>query len=195
MNIKCAICLDEKDSQFIYIMDTCNHKFCTACLRQYIENKIKNGETDSITCPDCKRELSIIEIKQLVDEDTFQKFEEFSVKKAISKMKNVVYCPNPLCGTPMIGDVQDSPLLICPNEKCKLRFCFNCKVSWHEGMNCEQYNKWKTSQQTVEAEEKYNQWKQENAKSCPDCGTDIQKVCTSHLVSYLLLSRMVVVIT
>jgi hypothetical protein len=76
----------------------------------------------------------------------------------------------------MIGDVNDSPMMICPNEKCKIHFCFNCKVPWHDGLTCDEYIKWKSSQKTQDAEQKFDEWKSvSNVKSCPDCKFVIQK--------------------
>jgi hypothetical protein len=120
--IECKICLDDTKASNIYILD-CDHKFCLQCLQQYISVKINNGEVDSIKCPDCKRPLSVTEIKQLSQnlqsevngadrkkqqrqqqqqQNLFDKFDRISLQKALSQMGDLVYCPNASCGNAMI---------------------------------------------------------------------------------------------
>eukprot|EP01080_Neovahlkampfia_damariscottae_P001708 gene1708-477_t len=176
MVIECSICFDEISSKDIYIMDECDHKFCRECLIEYITSKIKSGETDSIRCPDlkCKREMKLSELKQLVSQELIEKYDEFSLKKALAQMKNVIYCLNDKCNNAMIVDTEvEDNMIICNNEDCKMKICIQCKVPYHDGISCEEYQKWKLNSQ--ESEKQYSEWAQKNSKKCPQCKTDIEK--------------------
>jgi hypothetical protein len=176
MMIDCSICFEEISSNDIYIMDECDHKFCRKCLIGYITSKIKSGETDSIRCPDtkCKREMQLSELKQLVDHELLEKYDEFSLKKALSQMKNVLYCPNESCHNAMIvDDTSVEDYILCSNESCKMKICIHCKVPYHDGINCEQYQHWKLN--STESEKQYKEWAEKNSKKCPQCKAGIEK--------------------
>lgn len=112
--ITCKICFDDVPLSDIYIMDICEHKFCLTCLYQYLSSKINSFETDTIKCPSCNRQMEQSEIKQileLLENDSiesrtegglFDKFLEFSLKKTLSQMKGLIWCPNPKCDNAMI---------------------------------------------------------------------------------------------
>ncbi|KAL9654247.1 hypothetical protein ABK040_010279 [Willaertia magna] len=109
--IECPICYEQKKAEDgIYIMDNCNHKFCSNCIYEYVKDKILTADVDNIKCLECDRQLSVDEVKQILNqgkliddkEDLFEKFEEFSLKRALGGMKDLIWCPNPKCGNAII---------------------------------------------------------------------------------------------
>lgn len=171
--MNCGICLDETPIEDIYIMDECEHKFCKSCLCDYIKIKIKNGETDGILCPvlTCRREIQIREMTHLVSKEDMKKYEEFSLKKALSQMPNITYCPNILCNDAIQVIGNENHVMKCPS--CKIIFCINCKVEYHEGMTCKEYEEWKVK--SKESEKIYKEWASKNTRQCPNCKVDIIK--------------------
>lgn len=129
--ITCAICYEDKKPTdgTVFFMEECEHKFCSACIFEYVKDKIEKGEVDSIQCPECNRSLSVMEVKQILnqgklnkisqdgtshieDDDLFAKYEEFSLKRALGGMKDLLWCPNPKCGNAIIVEFnQPTPLL------------------------------------------------------------------------------------
>jgi len=110
-HIECKICFEDKPAKDIYIIDQCEHKFCASCIQAYVACKIKSFETDSIKCPSCQRHMEQSEIRQilsmnsasaqedemLTDEELFKKYTDFTLKKALMKMKGLIWCPNTEC--------------------------------------------------------------------------------------------------
>jgi hypothetical protein len=173
IRVNCPICLDEIPSDKIYILDCCDHKFCKNCITEYTRMKITDGETDSLTCPvlTCKREIEVKEIKQLLNSQEMKKYEDFSLKKALSKIPTVCYCPNRLCNN-AIDVVGCESCMKCP--ACATVFCSACKVEWHQGMTCMEYQEWKVK--SFESEKQYLEWILANAKNCPTCNVPISKI-------------------
>jgi hypothetical protein len=80
---------------------------------------------------------------------------------------------------------KNNPIITCSNENCRTQFCFVCKESWHYNMTCSQFQEWK--EKSKDDEILYNIWKNENAKSCPDCKNDIQKNGGCNKMSFLFI--------
>ena len=138
--ITCSICYEDKKPTdgTVFFMEECDHRFCCACIFEYVKDKIQKGEVDSIKCPECDRPLTVMEVKQILnqgkltklsneqdaheDDDLFSKFEEFSLKRALGGMKDLVWCPNPKCGNAIIVETSNSqnvtsPLPMSPQAK------------------------------------------------------------------------------
>ena len=122
--------------------------------------------------PDCKVTLHISEVRHLVPDNLFEKYERFVLRSALNGMSDVRWCPKPGCETAMVGDPHNL-MMICPSSSCKYTFCFNCKEEWHADSTCEQYQQWKL--ENSEADARYEKWVQENAKKCPNCSSPIEK--------------------
>ncbi|EFC50288.1 RING finger domain-containing protein [Naegleria gruberi] len=139
--ITCSICYEDNrpTDGTVFFMEDCEHRFCCTCIYDYVKDKIQKGEVDSIKCPECDRQLTVVEVKQILsqgrvnkisqshysqaeDENLFSKFEEFSLKRALGGMKDLVWCPNPKCGNAIIvespninSDLPTSPLPLSPS--------------------------------------------------------------------------------
>ena len=67
------------------------------------------------------------------------KYEEFTLRRVLSTMADVRWCPAPDCGYAVLAtNCAKCPQLHCMRPKCNTSFCFHCRDKWHEGMSCEQ---------------------------------------------------------
>ncbi len=57
--VLCQICFDEYPKADVFDAD-CKHTFCKGCWKDYLNDKVKDGKTIKIRCPDpkCKREVT-----------------------------------------------------------------------------------------------------------------------------------------
>ncbi len=98
--------MEEKSPSDIYIMDECFDRFCRHCISTYVDIKVKNYEISSIKCPECNHPLSEQEVKLILrmngEKSMVNKYEEASLKQALASMKNLIWCPNPVCGNAMV---------------------------------------------------------------------------------------------
>lgn len=80
-----------------YVFEECKHTYCKVCLTGYLEDKITEGNVLDVPCmcPDCTlllfHLLNLVgpttfqysDIKNLVDKEMFDKYEEFSFMAAL----------------------------------------------------------------------------------------------------------------
>ena len=80
---ECEVCFDDCKIEDMYTFDECFHRFCWTCSREYFTDKIRDGETRTITCPKdgCTHVCSYQEVKQVVPRAVFAKYEDFLVSR------------------------------------------------------------------------------------------------------------------
>jgi hypothetical protein len=60
----------------------------------------------------------------------------------------------------------------CPS--CGYDRCVECKIDWHEGVTCDQYNQWREDNE--QGDTRLNEYMgASGAKPCPKCGTGVVK--------------------
>lgn len=71
---------------------------------------------------------SIHQVKQLVDEDLFARYDRLLLQSSLDLMADVVYCPRQSCGTAVMVE-PDTTMGIC--SACHYAFCTLCKMGYH----------------------------------------------------------------
>jgi len=173
----CEICMDEWNFEEMLFFYNCDHGFCRECMNGYCSAKIMNNEVLQIVCPNemCKKPLEYHEIKQVINEEVFVKYERFALIEALKQDPNTRWCPKPGCENVMIGH-PDIKKMQC--DKCHSEICFECNDIWHEGITCadSQYKK----VDHKKTDKKFKKWIKDNAKKCPKCKTPIEKISGCH---------------
>jgi len=170
----CPICCTDYPIEEMYTLDKCYHRFCFECLGRFVLVKVQEGQTQNMKCPDpdCKEFMTPAEVRHVVDEETYSKYEEFTLASALNAMPDIRWCPKPDCKNAMIGG-EENLMMVCSNSECRFSFCFKCKEEWHADATCEQYQQWR--RENSEADAKYDEWVKANAKMCPNCQAPIEK--------------------
>lgn len=113
---ECGICLDPKKGRICHRLILCGHVFCVACLQDFYNNCITEGDIDSVKCldPGCGKEpkaettptkrrkidytLNPSELLQIpIEQELVQRYVRLKRKKRIEADKNTVYCPRQWC--------------------------------------------------------------------------------------------------
>eukprot|EP00079_Xenopus_tropicalis_P015345 XP_004912890.1 PREDICTED: E3 ubiquitin-protein ligase RNF14 [Xenopus tropicalis] len=194
----CNICFSEKlGSECTHFKD-CQHVYCNACLKDYYTVQIQDGQVQALNCPEpkCSSVATPAQVKLLVGEELFSRYDRLLLQSSLDLMADVVYCPRPNCQTPVMLE-PGGTMGICSN--CNYAFCTLCKMTYHGVSACKlsaeklmalrneyleadeagkqfmekRYGKRMIQKALEEMESK--EWLEENAKSCPRCGTNIQK--------------------
>eukprot|EP01094_Clydonella_sp_ATCC50884_P018452 TRINITY_DN3414_c0_g1_i1.p1 TRINITY_DN3414_c0_g1~~TRINITY_DN3414_c0_g1_i1.p1 ORF type:complete len:1152 (+),score=321.53 TRINITY_DN3414_c0_g1_i1:239-3694(+) len=175
---ECTICYDVLPLGEMSALH-CGHWFDNECYRGYLESKIKDGETDEITCPD--KDCSIIvdeaTIASLVDEDLFSKYMRFMLGNFVKKHPQLRWCPHSTCGQAIESiTIPRAPgyFLMCT---CGTRMCFRCSGAPHWPAPCRTVD-WNLTRFREEADEDSNaveKWLRANTKQCPKCAVNIEK--------------------
>ncbi|KAM9311593.1 E3 ubiquitin-protein ligase RNF14 [Gastrophryne carolinensis] len=195
----CNICFCEKlGSECTYFKD-CSHVYCNGCLKDYFEIQIRDGQVHALNCPDhkCPSVAAPTQVKELVGEQLFSRYDRLLLKSTLDLMSDVVYCPRPSCQTPVMQE-PGGTMGIC--SSCQYAFCTLCSKTYHGVSSCKvtseklsllrddyltadeegkrflekRYGK-RVLQKAVEELESM-EWLEQNSKSCPRCGTFIQKI-------------------
>ncbi|VVA97600.1 unnamed protein product [Arabis nemorensis] len=177
----CMICMDEKPTSDIFRGTiNCTHTYCSECTIRYVATKIKEN-APRIKCPDveCTRLLEPYTCRDLIPRDVFERWEKILCKSLISSWDKH-YCPFKDCSAMMVVDDGSNANVTqteCPS--CHRLFCVQCKVTWHAGIGCEEFQRFGNSKKKSSDEEdailiqmaKSKQWRR-----CPSCKFYVDKV-------------------
>ncbi|XP_069620140.1 E3 ubiquitin-protein ligase RNF14-like isoform X1 [Ranitomeya imitator] len=193
----CNICFMEKlGSECTHFKD-CQHVYCNCCLKDYFEIQIKDGQVHALNCPEpeCKSVATPAQVKDLVGEQLFCRYDYLLLKSGLDLMADISFCPRPSCQTPVMLEPQGE-MGIC--TVCQYAFCVYCKKTFHGITNCT-VNSEKLAELLKEhqaadkkgkrlLEMRFEQlkkvveniknveWIGENSKPCPSCKAPIQKI-------------------
>ncbi|GMH27740.1 hypothetical protein Nepgr_029583 [Nepenthes gracilis] len=143
----CSICREDWSSLMIVTLK-CSHKFCSHCLRTYVDGKIQTGQLP-IRCPQlrCKYLISSSDCKMFLPLVTYDSLERaIAEDNALSSEKT--YCPYPNCSVLLdprecysawasSSSQSDNSCVECP--ACQRFLCVDCGVPWHTSLSCEEY--------------------------------------------------------
>ncbi|GAM27869.1 hypothetical protein SAMD00019534_110450 [Acytostelium subglobosum LB1] len=171
----CLICLDDFSPTQTYAL-SCDHRYCLACWKLYLENKIGEGpECISATCPAPKCKVKVHEeaFKKLVDGPVFDKYSTYVLRSYVDDNAQVKWCPAPGCNFSVRCERKErKEAVVC---KCGFQYCFSCSdadIGDHMPCPCSQVDKWL---QKASDESENVTWMLANTKKCPECRSPIEK--------------------
>lgn len=143
----CNICCEEKPL-LIMITMKCSHKFCSHCLRVYVDGKVQSCQVP-VRCPEpgCKYYISATECRSFLPFTSFESLEK-ALAEANLLHSDRIYCPFPDCSVLLdphkclsarasSSSQSDSSRVECP--VCQRFICVDCTVPWHSSMRCEDF--------------------------------------------------------
>ncbi|PBP17639.1 IBR domain-containing protein [Diplocarpon rosae] len=138
----CIICIEDFSEDIQppeWISLECLHKpaICAGCVMAYLESELDNKICDRISCPECIVILDYHDIKRLADQETFARYENFSLRRVVGADENFVWCQN--CDSGQIHETGTTqPIVIC--QSCGYRSCFFHSTAWHDRLTCDEYD-------------------------------------------------------
>ncbi|XP_063059264.1 E3 ubiquitin-protein ligase RNF14 [Engraulis encrasicolus] len=197
--LNCGICFTEKLGGDCLYFKICNHVYCNECMAEYFTIQIRDGNVQCLSCPEpkCTSVATPEQVKKLVGEAEFARYDRLLLQSSLDGMPDVVYCPRSVCRAAVMLE-PETKLAICP--ACQFAFCHLCNRGYHGVSACkakfeellamrEEYINASPAEkafmeqrygkhvlQRVVEESYSSQWLKENCKNCPLCGTNIQKI-------------------
>ncbi|XP_058484006.1 E3 ubiquitin-protein ligase RNF14 [Solea solea] len=194
----CGICFAEKMGANCLCFKECQHVYCQACMTEYFQIQIRDGNVQCLNCPEpkCTSVATPLQVKQLVDDELFARYDRLLLQSTLDLMADVVYCPRTSCGTAVMVE-PDTTMGIC--TACQYAFCTLCKLGYHGLSHCkinadelrnlrdeylsattqgQKFMEQRFGKRVIQkaVEESFSRdWLDENCKGCPRCGTNIQK--------------------
>lgn len=136
----------------------------------------KKSLISSIKCPvpDCKGSLDLEYCRPILPPEVFEKWGS-TLCEAMIVGSQRFYCPFKDCSAMLIDDgteevVRESE---CPN--CNRMFCAQCKVPWHTGIGCTEFQKLNKDEREKEDIMFMNIAKNNQWRRCPNCRIYVEK--------------------
>ncbi|EDO47022.1 predicted protein [Nematostella vectensis] len=194
----CDVCFSEKPGSMCLAFHNCGHVFCCECMTGYFTVQINDGSVKALTCPTSKCESQALpsQVKRVVSEETFAKYDKFLLQSSLDGMSDITYCPRPDCQSPVLVD-SESTIGLCP--ACSFAFCKICRLGYHGVSPCSiknsEFRKLRTEYLKATEEERAlldqrygrdrlkkvfeevvsEDWVKSNCTKCPSCSYQIQK--------------------
>lgn len=165
----CRICYDDTDESSSIALN-CNHHFCNTCYTSYLQIQVNEGiSCIHATCPEYKCQLAIPQnlFKQLLDEEAYEKYNNFVLSNFVDCHTSMRFCPTPDCSCIAIGTGVTKV-----DCECGVPFCFRCGEEVHDPADCDQVREWNVK---CNNESETANWILANTKKCPKCNTRIEK--------------------
>lgn len=138
----CEICADSKPQKDSFKIKGCSHSYCFDCMKNYVASKLQDG-VSHINCPvpSCPGLLEPEYCRDILPFEVFDRWGKLLCESVILASQKF-YCPFKDCSALLIDD-DDGVELITQSEcpSCFRLFCAQCKVGWHEGIECAEYQK------------------------------------------------------
>ncbi|CAF2102579.1 hypothetical protein HID58_019905 [Brassica napus] len=136
----CMICMDEKSPSDMF-RGNCTHSYCTECTVRYVETKI--GENVAgIKCPDvdCTHLIEPNTCRDLIPRNLMERWDK-ALCELLFMSSGKVYCPFENCSAMMVVEGGDDKVTLTECPSCHRLFCAQCKVTWHEGIGCKEFQR------------------------------------------------------
>lgn len=197
--VYCDVCCRELLGAECEQLTPCGHVFCKECCRSYLCLQVQEGALDRLKClaDDCQSTIAGQQLRSILGPDLFARYDQLSLSRGLDSMADIVQCPRPDCGAPVLTDGPESKMASC--ALCHLPFCLYCKKVFHGVAPCsfslgdkkrivEEY-KTATGEVKAKMEKRYGkqalqrlveesmseEWIGEHSKACPHCRMGIEK--------------------
>ena len=139
----------------------------------YLQTQIETGHFP-LRCPEesCKVELAEGDARACLSPELFSKYETLAFNQAIDKDKDFSWCPTPDCKFAFVFDEKTADCqLKCP--VCERHYCLSCRVAYHEGITCEEYQR---NHVLSENDKEFVAYAQgQKFKQCPKCNFWVER--------------------
>ncbi|KAF0911430.1 hypothetical protein E2562_008305 [Oryza meyeriana var. granulata] len=167
---KCIICMEKFEASEQFLVSFCAHAFCNGCIGGYVAAKVSENVA-VIGCPDPECKEGFVEMdtcRDIIPPELFDRWSVSLCELALGEKK--YYCPFKDCSALLINDNDGAEKIMeteCPH--CHRMFCARCRVPWHDGIKCKDYENGEGDLMFKELAGK-KKWQR-----CPQCRIYVEK--------------------
>lgn len=172
----CEICVETRTGGDLFRIKGCSHAYCNDCVTKYIASKLHDNVT-RIGCPvsDCGGVLEPEHCRSILPPELFDRWGNALCEAVISEGEKF-YCPFRDCSALMIHDGDAAAMTLSECSNCWRLFCVQCKVPWHAGVECQEFQGLKEGEREREDIMLKKLAESQRWKRCPKCSFYVQKV-------------------
>ncbi|XP_070765508.1 E3 ubiquitin-protein ligase RNF14-like [Enoplosus armatus] len=132
----CGVCFMGWLGSACVQLPECGHIFCRTCLGEFCKLQITEGNVRGVTCPqaDCTATPTPAQVKSLVGEELFSRYDRLLLQNTLDCMPDVTYCPRRSCASAVIQE-KSSTAAMC--SVCSFAFCVTCRRTYHGAGDCQ----------------------------------------------------------
>ncbi|KAF5932634.1 hypothetical protein HYC85_028805 [Camellia sinensis] len=171
----CEICVEKKEADEMFRIDTCSHSFCSDCISKHVTMKIQDHIT-VVSCPtwDCSGVLQLDDCRPRMSRDVIERWDEVLCESMIPASEKF-YCPFKDCSFMLVNDNGEEVIRECECPKCHRLFCAQCYVPWHSGIECEEFQRLNEDERGREDLMVRELAKSSSWMRCPHCKFYVEK--------------------
>ncbi|CAL5361688.1 unnamed protein product [Camellia sinensis] len=171
----CEICVEKKEADEMFRIDTCSHSFCSDCISKHVAMKIQDHIT-VVSCPtwDCSGVLQLDDCRPRMSSDVIERWDEVLCESMIPASEKF-YCPFKDCSFMLVNDNGEEVIRECECPKCHRLFCAKCYVPWHSGIECEEFQRLNEDERGREDLMVRELAKSSSWMRCPHCKFYVEK--------------------
>ncbi|KAL1538654.1 RNA helicase [Salvia divinorum] len=170
----CPICLCEVEDS--YMLEDCHHKACRLCLVEQCESAIRNHDCFPLLCAKegCEAQILVADLRSLLSKERLHELFQASLGAHVAASGGALkFCPSTDC--PSVYSVADpsGPDAAFRCGVCFMETCTKCHMEYHPLLSCEKYREFK-----ADPDSSLKEWcmGKDNVKTCPGCGSTVEKV-------------------
>ncbi|KAM7459314.1 hypothetical protein LguiA_036308 [Lonicera macranthoides] len=170
----CEICVDPRPHSASFPINGCTHTYCSDCIIKYVASKLQDNIAH-IPCPvpNCNGLLEPDQCRSILPPEVFDRWGS-ALCEALLLGSERFYCPFKDCSALLLID--DNVIIThseCP--ECRRLFCAQCKVGWHSGMECVDFQKLNKDEREREDIMLMKLAKDNKWTRCPNCRFFVEK--------------------
>ncbi|KAM6962550.1 E3 ubiquitin-protein ligase RNF14-like [Aplochiton taeniatus] len=133
----CGVCFTSRPGSDCVELRGCGHVYCNPCMAEFCQVQITEGNVRRVTCPepDCSSTPTPAQVRRLVGEELFDRYDRLLFQSSLEGMSDVVYCPRRSCDSPVLLE-NGSKAAVCP--ACRYPFCATCRKVYHGTSKCKE---------------------------------------------------------
>ncbi|KAF2285123.1 hypothetical protein GH714_037980 [Hevea brasiliensis] len=179
----CEICVEPKTGDESFDIKGCTHAYCRDCMAKYLDSKLQDNIA-KISCPvsGCAGSLEPEYCRSILPQEVFDRWGNALCEALIMGCQKF-YCPFKDCSAMLIDDggevIRESE---CPN--CRRMFCAQCKVPWHSGIQCQEFQKLHEDEREKEDIMLMKLAENKHWRRCPNCRIYVERTQGCRTVEF-----------
>nr|GMD09442.1 probable E3 ubiquitin-protein ligase RNF144A-B [Ipomoea batatas] len=161
------ICCDAKQIRDIFIIKAWKHSYCSDCISKFVASELQQN-VPQINCPvsGCTGVVEPHNCRSILPPQVYDRWGD-ALCEALVFASEKFYCPFKDCSALLIGEKIEVVESECP--ECHRLFCAKCKVPWHAGIVCFEFQKLHENEREKEDILLLNIANQKQWMRCPNC--------------------------